>query len=286
MGPRSLGVGQVVAFVVRYVVVLVMFSTGLGVSVSQLSRVRSEPRLFGRALLVIEVLVPLAAFLIVRALGLPQRIAGLILLLAVCPGAPLSLWSSRRAGASPSAALDALLLAALTSPLSVPCWVFVFAAAFRSSMSIDPLLVLRVVAATVLLPLGLGAVLRAVAPRAAEILRRVLDSLSGLWILAAAALLLAIARPAFSELVPVPLLALLLITFTALGLGHLAGGPRLEDRGAIAFAAALGNPAIALAIVSRSRPELAVTAPIAAFIVLRAVALLPYRAWLKRRCSK
>jgi BASS family bile acid:Na+ symporter len=274
----------IVGFLIRHLVELIMLAVGLRSSWSELSELRRRPRLILRSLLVIDVLVPLLALLVVRLVPMPPMEAGMILLIAICPAAPLFLRKARGAGARGATALNVLLVASLLAPISVALWLTAFDRGGALPLSFPPGVVSRVVLGSIVLPLALGMLFRRYRPAAAERVASLLDKVSAAVLILAAVAVVALARPVLSDFVPGALIALAIVTLGSALMGHLAGGPLLADRAAVGYAAAFGNPAIALAIVARARPDLSaeLAAPLAAYLLLRALALVPYGLWLKR----
>jgi hypothetical protein len=73
-----------------------------------------------------------------------------------------------------------------------------------------------------------------------------------------------------------------LLTFADVTMGYWAGWPRTQDQKAIALASSLGNPALALALMSVSIPDVRAGALVAAYIVVRSITLAPIHWWFKR----
>jgi BASS family bile acid:Na+ symporter len=272
---------ELISFVARHFVELVMFSVGLRSSFKDLIRVRSAPMLFGRAFVVINVLVPALAFVCVTVIPMPRVEAGLLLLMAVCPAAPLFVRAAAAIGASAGTSLSILLVINLLSPLTIAIWVEILRGWALRPIEFPLGEVIRIVVVSLLVPLLLGMAIHALADRRAEIVSKHLTRVCNVLLVLIAVALLGVARPAFSDFIPGAAVAVLVTTLGAAVLGHLAGGPNLEDRKAIAFAAIFGNPATALAFASRNFPDVAAAAPVATYVLLRAFATLPYRVWLK-----
>jgi hypothetical protein len=77
--------------------------------------------------------------------------------------------------------------------------------------------------------------------------------------------------------------AVVIFTLAAAALGHWAGGPAPEDRKVAATLVASGNPALAAAVITASFPKLRVGVILVLFLVVRALSLVPYQLWMKRR---
>jgi BASS family bile acid:Na+ symporter len=89
------------------------------------------------------------------------------------------------------------------------------------------------------------------------------------------------------RLVTLPIvLGLLLISVGSATLGELAGGHDLELREILGRVAMSGNPAIALAIIGTSRPELDLGGLVAAVILGRGLAAIPYTLYARYRLAR
>jgi BASS family bile acid:Na+ symporter len=82
-------------------------------------------------------------------------------------------------------------------------------------------------------------------------------------------------------------LAILALTFVALGIGHLFGGPDPTDRPVLALANASRHPAIAIAIAQTTFPDVTLV-PAAVLLDLIVVAFVsgPYLSWVAERSPR
>jgi bile acid:Na+ symporter, BASS family len=269
-------------FLAGHLVFLLMVSVGLQVTLRDVDDLRRRPGLYLRAIAIIELAVPLLAMAVV-ALFRPSPLAGsALLLLAVCPGVALLIYSAKKKGGSLVTALNLLLVVSLLSVLTVPAWLSVLARIYDRPVLVSSAQVFRTVVPTILLPLALGMIAHALAPKIAPMLGRIANAAFIVALLVVALALLVKAGPALRQLnVRTLLTVLVLVTGSAL-LGHAAGGPRAEDRITVGLAAVLGNPALALAVVKVNLPDSPALTVVAAYVLLRAVALLPYLRWASR----
>lgn len=280
---------SVVAFALSNVIVLYMFSAGLAARPGELRRIVQRPALYGRALAVVLVAVPLVAFVLVRLLRLPPPAAGAIVLTAVCPGAPLLMKQAKSLGASATTSLNLLMLLALCTLVTVPFWVSVLNGVWGFQLQASPGLVLRTLLVKVIPPLLVGMAIHQLFPRAAEVLAVWTNRLFNVLLVVAAVLVLAlVARELkrFGSGTWVAVVAVLVLVSASAFMGHWAGAPRLEDRKAVALAAALAPPALTLAIIMKSYPRLQameVAGVVGAIVLVRILGLIPYKVWSKRQ---
>ncbi|GMU06214.1 hypothetical protein [Corallococcus caeni] len=281
---KALGV-----FALSHVVVLFMFHAGLAQGAGGLARVFQRPALYGRALAVALVAVPLVAYALVSLFRVPPVAAGSLVLLALCPGAPLQVKQAQALGASVTTSLNLVLLLALCSLVSVPLWVAALDGLRGFHLQANPSEVLKLVLVKLVPPLVAGMAVRFLFPRAAEVLAVWVHRLFSVLLLVTAGLVLFLAAPRLKDLGWSSVLALAGTVSAAALMGHRAGRPRPEDRRAVALAAALGNPGLAMSLVVHSYPGVQVmeaAAVVGAFVLVRALALVPYKSWSRRQGRK
>ncbi len=80
---------------------------------------------------------------------------------------------------------------------------------------------------------------------------------------------------------------LAIVAFVAVGLlvGHLMGGPEPEHAAVLALSTACRHPAIALAIASSNYPDERFGGTIILYLLVSAIAGIPYVAWQRRRAN-
>ena len=243
---------------------------------------RGQPALFVRALVAVWIAVPALTILVVAALDVRGLPAITLLLMAICPGLPLVLASTRSVGGAVSAAFGALLLTAATEPLLLPLWTRLLTRALPVDLVIAPRHVLAVLGPTVLLPVVLGLAIHGISLRAAAALARFSDVVFVAGMTVGAVAVVIKGGPLLVTFPPNALVAAVLITLGDAAIGYAAGRPAREDQMAISLATALGNPALALAVVEVSYPGYRAGAMVAVYLVIRAVALAPFQWWLRR----
>jgi BASS family bile acid:Na+ symporter len=272
-------VRQILSFLLGYLVFALVLFIGLQTSPADLRRALRSSGLLARTVLVANVAVPLLTLFVVLLLTLPPRVEAMLLLMAICPGAPFLLLRYKSQAALPSVLLiDVSLWALVTTPM----WVAIVNRLFPFHFQTSALQVLLVLAKTVLLPLALGVLIRRLLPRLAPPLARVASLYYQATLVIAVVLVLIKGGPAVLQTPPLAIAEIVLLALASALMGHWAGGPTAEGRSVVANLAALGNPALAVAIASRSFPDFRVPAMLLAYLLLRALALVPYRLWSKR----
>jgi BASS family bile acid:Na+ symporter len=260
-----------------------LLAVGLQTRFADLGAVFRRPRMLLRALLVIDVIVPLLAILLVKAVPAEPQNAGVILLFAICPGVALLPFMVGKKGGRVPTAVGLLLVLTALAPITVPLWIAILNQVFTARFQVDTGHLVAKLVPTLLLPLALGMAVRQLAPRIGDRLARWVNWFVIAAIVVAVVVLLAVGGRLLLQIRPLGALGLLVVIEAGMFLGHWAGGPDLADRRAVAMASVLGNPALVMLIVKESYPEVQVAALVGAYVILRVVLMLPYNLWVKRK---
>ena len=264
----------------------IMFGGALRLKPETLRRAAQNPRLFLRTLFVVWIGVPVITGLVILAVGATGRSAALILLMSVCPGVPILLGTTRTVRGAMATAFLALVLTAATEPLMIPFWTRLMSRYLPLDLSVQPHHVLDVLLPMVFFPIALGFIIRDASDRVTTVLIRASNIVYSIGAIACVVGIAWKGLPLLTE-VPIPaILAAMIITVCDVILGFWAGKPKMEDRKAVALAAALGNPALAIAVVEASYPELRASAYVSVYLVIRGTAMVPVEFWLKRQVQK
>jgi predicted Na+-dependent transporter len=232
-----------------------MFGGALRLGPESLRQIRRRQALFLRTLGAIWIGVPLLNLLVVLALDVTGLAATILLLMAICPGMPLLVASTRSVEGAMGTAFAALFLIAVMEPLLIPQWTRLLSLLSPADLTVQTKHVLAVLVPTVFLPVALGFGVRMLAPRSALDLARVCEMVAIVGIAMDVIVVLIQGAPL---LVHVPLRAFAAAVLVTLGdatIGYWVGWPNREDQKAIAMASSLGNPALALAIVEVSSQD-------------------------------
>jgi predicted Na+-dependent transporter len=233
-------------------------------------------------LFAVVVPVPILAVVVVKLFGLRGAVAAGIILMAISPGAPVALRRAIQAGGGPQFAptlhLAIVMLAVVTVPVSVMVMAWIFSVRF----AISPLDVARQVLFAQLLPLGVGAALRAWRPLLAARLEPRLAAISNLMLLTLIVLCLVALGPRLVAVGWAPVIAGVGLTLCALFAGSMFAGHEASLRPAAAVAAAMRNPGLALLIAARNGAPPEVTASVFAYTLGLAGVIFAFLAWRKR----
>jgi BASS family bile acid:Na+ symporter len=258
-----------------------ILAIGMGSTLSDVTYLWRRPGLLLRSLLAMYVLVPLVAFLLVKALPLTVGVEAALLVLAMSAGAPLL---PRKLGALGSDAyvFSLVVTSSLLAIVVVPVWVALLAQHFGVAMELSSATVAVVIAKAFLLPLAVGMVIRGLLPKFSDWFADRLLAIAGVVLTGAGVILLATQWKLFLEVRWEGMTTLVGLMVIALAIGHALGGPSPDERTALAIACATRHIGIAVLVATAFRgPRTMVM--IAAYIVASALVSIPYLQWRRRK---
>lgn len=247
--------------------VTTMAGIGLQVNLHDLGEVLQRKGLLIRSLLVNFLAIPLLGWLATRLVPMAPATADAILILACAPGGMSAIqFTSKRKDVLAFAGQLAFLLTGLSIFLS-PILMSMF---FPGDL---PVIVpyeraLWFVVLFLLLPMGLGVLLRERAERLAEQLSKPMAIIGSIAFVVFVVVTLSARRTAMAALGGGEVETMLGLIVTTMIVGWLAGGPQRENRQVLASASSMRNVALGLAIVTRSFPGAGMEVPLVAFSAL------------------
>jgi len=266
-------------------VLVLVLAIGLGTTWSEATYLFRRPRLLANSILARNVAVPVVAVLLIAASRFQVAVAIALGVLAVTPVPPLLPKSQLQAGCRSNYVLSLLVSQSLLAVVLVPVTIALMNLALGTGVHFSTGRVAALVSETVLVPLAAGMGAAALRPR----LRRIAPGVSvvGLVLLAAGFLpLLVLGWNAFHTLAGNgALLAIAVFVIAGLAAGHFLGGPRPEDRTALALGASSRHPGLAFAIARANFPEQAraVAGAIVIYLILRVLLSTPYLLRMRHR---
>jgi BASS family bile acid:Na+ symporter len=273
---------SVVAAAVALTLFTVMFGLGLGIPLRELRWAWHSPGPIARGLFAMLVAAPAIALAVTRVFDLPRFAEIGIVLMAIAPGAPLSLRRSLGAGGHRSFAPSLQILAVSTAALSMPVSIAILNHLYGGHATVAPGEVARQVLIAQLAPLGLGMAIRQWAGTAA-------GRIEPLVRLAGPVLLVATVAIVVTNLWEVTvtaggkvLVAIAIVTVASLAAGHLLGGADPSVRTALAFSCAARNPGLALLVATQNAAPPQVNGTILAYLMVSVLTIVPYELWRRR----
>jgi BASS family bile acid:Na+ symporter len=243
-----------------------------------------RPRGLLKAVLAVNVIVPIAAMVLVGIFPLNQASRAGILLMAISPAPPLVPATILKVSGRKSQAYGQYVALIVLAIVVVPAWVWLLGRHYGVAVSLSMAKVATSVLFTVLVPLAVGMVLhRLLGPSAAKAAKLVRAAATTLLLLVLMPMLIH-AWPAVAGLVGDGsiLVAALMVAAALIG-GHVLGGPDLEERAALAVTAGTRHPGIALMIAGANAAQPSVSAAVILVLLVGVAAAQPYKIWVKRR---
>jgi BASS family bile acid:Na+ symporter len=151
-------------------------------------------------------------------------------------------------------------------------------------LQVPPLAIAKVLLMTILVPLGLGLIVRRFAASVAERISAPLSRFAGLLLLLSLVLLVfSSGSEMLARIGGGTLLALALFILAGLLVGHLLGGPEPNDRTVLAISTATRHPGVAMALISVTFPDTQAVLPIVLiYMIINTIIDAPYIAWRKK----
>lgn len=266
-------------------ILLLVFSLGLRATAADATYLLRRPVLLLRALLAMNVVVPLVAAALAALFDLTPAVKIALLAMAVSPVPPILPGKQLKLGGRASYVYGLLVAASLAAIVLVPLAIEVLGRLFQREAHIGVAVVAKLVMLTVLLPLVAGLAVRHLAPGLAERVAPWTSRLGNVLLLAGLLPVLVAAWPGIVSLIGNgTVLAIAAVVAAGLAAGHLLGGPDAEDRTALAIASSMRHPGVALAIAQVNFPgETLVRAAVLLFLLVNVIVTMPYGAWRKRR---
>lgn len=263
---------------------VIIFAIGMDSTVKDAGHLLTRPGLLLRSVLAMYVLVPLAAFVMVKLLTLAPGVEIGLLVLAASAGAPLLPRKLLRIGDG-AYIFSLVLVSSVLAIFVVPVWLELLGPYFGSPLEVAPAQVALILAKSFLLPLGAGMLLRWWLPAIAQRLASRLIGGAGLVLTICALTLLILHWDVLLVARWGGVLALMALVAIALAIGHALGGPAHDERTALAVACASRHIGIAV-LVAASLPGPRTAVIIAVYIVASAVVCIPYLRWRRTAAAR
>jgi bile acid:Na+ symporter, BASS family len=280
---------SILKYFVSLTVFVLMLALGVNHSFEQLTSLWRRPGLLLRSLLAVVLLVPMIVAILLWVFDLPPAVATGLAVLAAAPGAPLTYKRSQMAGGDPTYTGSLQLTLALLAVGITPVILALFASLFGLVLKgVTLFQVARQVAQVTFLPVIIGLAIQHFSPRLAEVLRKpvsILANILFLLLLLILVLLLAFAPElrAMLNLGALPAVVILLMVTISLVIGQLLGGPRREQRSALATACIARNVGLALFIAELGDYGQHSIPTLLTYMILGGLFALPYAVW--SRCQ-
>lgn len=269
-------------------IILSVFAIGLKATFADAIFLFRRPGYLIRALLSMNVLMPLVALAIGEAFDLHPAVKIALVAISVSPIPPILPNKAMKAGGKENYTIGLLVAISALSIFVIPIAMEIFERITGVSLAMQPRLIAVVVLTTILLPLLVGIAIGKIVPTLADRAAKPIGILaSALLILSALPLLIGSARTVFSLVGDGTILSLAGFALIGLIVGHLLGGPELDNRSVLALATASRHPAVAIAIAHANFPEQKLAgAAVLWYLILSGMVSALYFSWVKRQRSR
>ena len=272
----------------------IMVSLGLNLPSLQFGLLQRRPGLLIRVLLATCVGMPLAALCLLWSPlgdGLSTAIKTAVMLMAICPSAPMIALKSRKLAENPELATRLQFWSACAAIISVPLWVGQLPTeAGESIWSVSNQDVAFQIFTVQLIPLLLGVSLRRWRSEWAERWNSLVQKIATVLLLVLLALILIVALPQVAPMLIGNLkgaLVMLILTWIALALGFVIAGEDTVERSTVPLVLSMRNPGLALLIIQQMAPQaIDLKAAVVGYVVITAVGSAPFMKWRKKASSQ
>ncbi|WP_165186430.1 bile acid:sodium symporter family protein [Caulobacter soli] len=279
-----MSMAELVLLVIKASIVVIVFALGLSARPSDLTFLVRHPALMAKSLLAMLVVMPILAVLLIKGMGLHGPVAILLVALSLAPVPPILPNKQNKAGGDSAYAIGLLATVGLVSILWIPLAIELIQRLSGVALDMPAAKVAPVVAMTVLGPLVAGIAVAALIPGPAAKIQPWVSKLGMLLLVVGALAILVSQGKAMAHLIGNgTLAAFVLFVLIGQAVGHLLGGPDRNDRTVLALATSSRHPAIAFGIAHLNFPhEKALVAAVLLFLIVNAIASIPYVAWRKK----
>jgi BASS family bile acid:Na+ symporter len=225
-----------------------MFGLGLKVYWGEVAAFRDRRLLILRSIATVILLVPLAALGIILLLKpIPAVAVGLAIILA-SPAAPLQLVRVASKGGSLPFMVTLHLCLALLALLTVPATLYLFSLALGFQIEAGVPAVAKVVGMTVLVPVGIGILLRSFSPRIGDAIGPAVSKVGKIVLLISGLFVLAMTYRDLARMELWSYFSMAAVVVVSLGIGHLLGPRDPKERTTLAMECASRGLGLAFTI--------------------------------------
>ena len=284
---KQMSFAELVLLALKVSIALLVFSVGLGTKPTELTYLVRHPGRMARALLAMNLVMPVIAVLAVKLVALDRSVAITVIALSLSPVPPILPRKMLKAGGDHAYVAALLVTAAIVAVVWIPLACAVLDRIFPATIGVSPLAIAPVVMISVVGPMIAGVAVRLLSEALADRLIKPASILAtALLVLGSLLIAVKMAPQIEAQIGDGLLIALVGFVVVGLAVGHLVGGPAPSDRTMLALATAARHPGIAITIAHIDFPgERAVPAAVLLYLVVCAVLTFPYLAWRKREAA-
>jgi bile acid:Na+ symporter, BASS family len=206
---------------------------------------------------------------------------GLAILLS-SPAAPMMIAKIPKKGGSLAYVSSLHLSLALLALFTVPLTLYVLSKALGFYIEVEVLAVARVVGMTILVPVGLGSLIRFFFPHAAGTIGPVFAKFGGIAMLVLTIFIAAITYRLLLKMDPWSYVVMAMVVMISLAIGHFFGPHDEQERTTLAMESAARHPGLAMTIAALNFNRQQALAALVPYLVVFMVVTTIYLQWRKR----
>ena len=276
---------QVIFLAISASICLMVFGLGLNSRPMDLIWLFRRPGLLVRSILSMNVLMVIIAVAIALTFHVSPAVKIAIIALALSPVPPMLPKKQYAVGGKDTYVIGLLAAVSFLSILLVPGWLKVLGSYFGYAPNLALGKVTTIVLTKILAPLVVGMLVKKFAPKFAGRIVKPVSIVATVLLVVSVLPVLFFARHAMWAMVGNGvLIAMVVFALAGILLGHLLGGPDMDNRSVLALASSTRHPGIAFAIASLNFPEhrQAVLVVIVFHLIVGGIVAIPYVKWRKR----
>lgn len=279
-----MSLAALIPLVLKISILLSVFAIGLKATLADATFLFRRPGYLGRALLAMNVLMPLVAFGLAMTFDLNPAVKIALVTLSVSPIPPILPNKALKAGGKADYTIGLLVATAVLAIVVVPITLEIFERVTGRPLNMSAGAIAEQVLITVLAPLLVGIVIRQLMPSIADRAAKPIGILGTvLLVLSFLPVLFGSARALLSLIGNGTLLSLAVFALFGLILGHLLGGPEPDNRPVLALATSSRHPAVAIGIAHANFPgQKLAAAAVLLYLIVSGILSAPYLSWVKR----
>lgn len=267
---------------------LMVFSLGLKSSTTDITYLFRRPNQLLRALLSMDVIVPLVAAGLALGFALEPAVKIALVTLALAPLPATFSKKPLKAGGRVTYTVGLFVAVTLIAVVFIPFALSLLERITGIPLDMPASAVLRLVGWSLLAPLVAGVLVHQVLPGVAERAAKPIAQVADILLLVAVIPILVKVWPAMISLIGNgTILVMIVLAVVGLAAGHLLGGPDPEDRTVLALASSVRHPGIAIAIATANFPDQKLApAAVLLYVLVSGIASRPYLSWIGRHGAR
>ena len=283
-----MSLSEIILLLVKVSIVVSVFAIGLKSTLLEALHLLRRPAELLRAVLAMNVLMPLFAVAVVMTFKLNPAVRLALVVLSVSPIPPILPNRAVKAGGKENYVIGLLVAISLLSLIIIPITIKVFELVSGMPLRASTREIFVKVAFTVLIPSIVGIICRRLSVSFADRAAKPMAVIGTTMLVLCCLPILFTSLKAIMTLIgDGTLLALSAFALVGMLIGHLLGGPKPSNRAVLALATSTRHPAVAMTIANVNFPDQKLAAPlILVYLVISFILFVPYINWMRRTHSQ